>query len=95
MLTDPVRTWLGSGALDLWLSLEAGMWPDVADDLTRYSRSVLEQTERYPVPKVAECDPPARAAASGRGAALFAEVDVLLTPTPRCPRSRPRDRRPT
>ena len=51
VLTDPVRTWLSSGSLDLWLSLEPGMWPGVADDLTRYSRSVLEQTEHYPAPK--------------------------------------------
>ena len=46
-LTDPVRTWLGAGTLDLWLELEPGAWPGVKDDLTRYSRSVLEQTEQY------------------------------------------------
>jgi aspartyl-tRNA(Asn)/glutamyl-tRNA(Gln) amidotransferase subunit A len=80
VLTDPVRTWLGAGSLDLWLSLEEGMWPGVADDLTRYSRSVLEQTEHYPVPRVA-------AAARRREqlvldvARLFGEVDVLITPT--------------
>ena len=28
------------------------MWPGVADDLTRYVRTVLEQTEDYPVPEV-------------------------------------------
>jgi aspartyl-tRNA(Asn)/glutamyl-tRNA(Gln) amidotransferase subunit A len=83
-LTDPVRTWLGSGSLDLWLALEPGMWPDVADDLTRYSRSVLQQTEDHPVPKVAE-------AARRReqlvldAARLFREVDVLLTPTTAVP----------
>jgi aspartyl-tRNA(Asn)/glutamyl-tRNA(Gln) amidotransferase subunit A len=83
-LTDPVRTWLGSGSLDLWLSLEPGMWPGVADDLTRYSRSVLEQTESYPVPRVAE-------AARRReqlvldAARLFDDVDVLITPTTAVP----------
>jgi aspartyl-tRNA(Asn)/glutamyl-tRNA(Gln) amidotransferase subunit A len=83
-LTDPVRTWLGSGSLDLWLALEPGMWPDVADDLTRYSRSVLQQTEDHPVPKVAE-------AARRReqlvldAARLFREVDVLFTPTTAVP----------
>jgi aspartyl-tRNA(Asn)/glutamyl-tRNA(Gln) amidotransferase subunit A len=83
-LTDPVRTWLGSGTLDLWLALEPGMWPDVADDLTRYSRSVLQQTERYPVPKVA-------GAARRReqlvldAARLFGEVDLVLTPTTAVP----------
>jgi len=83
-LTDPVRTWLGSGTLDLWLSLEPGMWPGVAPELTRYTRSVLEQTEHYPVPKVAE-------AARRReqlvldAAQLFADVDVVITPTTAVP----------
>jgi aspartyl-tRNA(Asn)/glutamyl-tRNA(Gln) amidotransferase subunit A len=83
-LTDPVRTWLGSGTLDLWLSLEPGMWPGVAPELTRYTRSVLEQTEHYPVPKVAE-------AARRReqlvldAAQLFADVDVVVTPTTAVP----------
>lgn len=83
-LTDPVRTWLGSGTLDLWLSLDDGMWPGVADDLTRYSRSVLEQTEDYPVPRVAK-------AARRReqlvldAARLFREVDVVITPTTAVP----------
>ncbi|HEX6567634.1 MAG TPA: amidase family protein [Acidimicrobiales bacterium] len=83
-LTDPVRTWLGSGAVDLWLDLDEGMWPGVADDLTRYSRSVLEQTASYPVPRVA-------AAARRReqlvldAARLFAEVDVVFTPTTAVP----------
>jgi aspartyl-tRNA(Asn)/glutamyl-tRNA(Gln) amidotransferase subunit A len=79
-LTDPVRTWLGAGAIDLWLSLDDGMWPGVRDDLTRYSRSVLEQTESYPVPRSA------RAARRREqlvldAARLFAEVDVVMTPT--------------
>jgi aspartyl-tRNA(Asn)/glutamyl-tRNA(Gln) amidotransferase subunit A len=83
-LTDPVRTWLGAGSLDLWLALEDGMWPDVAGDLTRYSRSVLEQTESYPVPKVA------RAARRREqlvldAARLFGEVDVVITPTTAVP----------
>jgi aspartyl-tRNA(Asn)/glutamyl-tRNA(Gln) amidotransferase subunit A len=79
-----VRTWLGAGSLDLWLWLEEGMWPGVADDLTGYSRSVLEQTEDYPVPRVA-------AAARRREqlvldtARLFGEVDVVITPTTAVP----------
>jgi len=83
-LTDPVRTWLGAGSLDLWLALEEGMWPGVADDLTRYSRSVLEQTEHYPVPRVA-------AAARRReqlvldAARLFDQVDVVITPATAVP----------
>ncbi len=80
VLTDPVRTWLGSGSLDLWLELEPGMWPDVAPELTRYSRSVLEQTERYPAPKVAESIR-RREQLVLDAARLFSEVDVLITPT--------------
>ena len=83
-LTDPVRTWLGSGSLDLWLTLEPGMWPDVAGDLTRYSRSVLEQTEDHPVPRVAEAAR-RREQLTLDAARLFSEVDVVLTPATAVP----------
>src|SRR5918995_472114 len=83
-LTDPVRAWLGAGSLDLWLELEDGMWPGVADDLTRYSRSVLEQTEHHPAPRVAHAIR-RREALVAEVAALFADVDVLLTPTTAVP----------
>ena len=53
VLTDPVRTWLSGGAMDLWFGIEEDMWPDVADDLTRYSRDTLEQTKDYPIYKYA------------------------------------------
>ena len=52
-LTDPVRTWLSGGAMDLWFSIDEDMWPAVADDLTRYSRDSLEATVDYPVRKYA------------------------------------------
>jgi aspartyl-tRNA(Asn)/glutamyl-tRNA(Gln) amidotransferase subunit A len=84
VLTDPVRTWLGSGALDLWLDLEPGMWPGVADDLTRYSRSVLQQTETYPAPKIAESIR-RREQLVLDAAQLFADVDVVITPTTAVP----------
>ncbi len=84
VLTDPVRTWLGAGSLDLWLSLEPGMWPGVADDLTRYSRSVLEQTESYPVPRVAEAAR-RREQLTLDAARLFGEVDVVLSPATAVP----------
>src|SRR5690606_6534071 len=53
-LTDPVRAWLGAGAMDRRFSLEPGMWPGVREEVTRYVRSVLEQTADYPVPRYAE-----------------------------------------
>ncbi|HYI60310.1 MAG TPA: amidase family protein [Acidimicrobiales bacterium] len=83
-LTDPVRTWLTGGALDMWLALEDDMWPAVADDLTLYSRRALEQTAELPIPRLVA---PARrrAVLEREVAALFTEVDVLLTPTTAVP----------
>lgn len=83
-LTDPVRTWLGSGAVDLWMDLEDGMWPSVADDLTLYSRRVLEQTEAMALPRLVG---PARRrhVLEREVGALFSEVDVLITPTTAVP----------
>ena len=83
-LTDPVRTWMSSGAVDLWLDLEPGMWPEGADDVTIYVRRVLEITEDYPVKKYA------RALQRRQGlqedmAAMFTDVDVWLTPTTAVP----------
>jgi aspartyl-tRNA(Asn)/glutamyl-tRNA(Gln) amidotransferase subunit A len=83
-LTDPVQTWLSAGALDLWLSIEEGSWPAVADDLTLYSRQVLEQTEAYPVSRFARAFR-RRAQLEADLAAVWEETDVLLTPTTAVP----------
>lgn len=83
-LTDPVRTWLSSGAMDLWFSIEEDMWPGVADDLTRYSRDTLESTFDYPIRKLARAMK-RRQQLSLDAAQLFSEVDVLLTPTTAVP----------
>lgn len=83
-LTDPVRTWLSGGAMDLWFSIEEDMWPGVADDLTRYSRDSLEQTFDHPVRKYARAVRK-REQLTLDAAALFREVDVLLTPTTAVP----------
>lgn len=83
-MTDPVRTWLSSGAITLWLDIEPEMWPSGADDLTLYSRQSLEATEHTTLEKYArtlrhrfqlelDC------------ARIFDEVDVLLTPTTAVP----------
>jgi aspartyl-tRNA(Asn)/glutamyl-tRNA(Gln) amidotransferase subunit A len=84
ILTDPVRTWLSGGALDLWFSIEEDMWPGVADDLTRYSRDSLDQTQDYPLPKYARAVR-RREQLTLDAARLFGEVDVLLTPTTAVP----------
>jgi aspartyl-tRNA(Asn)/glutamyl-tRNA(Gln) amidotransferase subunit A len=83
-LTDPVRAWLGAGALDLWFDLEPGMWPGVAEDLTRYSRSVLEQTVDYPLPRYAEAVR-RRDGLVQEVAGLLADVEVVMTPTTAVP----------
>ncbi len=83
-LTDAVRAWLGMGAMDLWFSIEEGTWPAVADDLTYYSRSVLEQTEAYTVSRFARAHR-AREQLSADTAALFRDIDVLLTPSTAVP----------
>jgi len=83
-LSDPVATWLGLAAMDLWFGIEEGMWPDVADDLTRYSRDVLEQTESYPISKFARAVR-ARQRLTEDAAELFRQVDVVLTPTTAVP----------
>jgi len=83
-LTDPVQAWLGSGAMDLWFDIEEDMWPGVADDLTRYPRDVLERTRDYPVSKFARAFR-AREQLTRDAAVLFAEVDVVLTPTTAVP----------
>jgi aspartyl-tRNA(Asn)/glutamyl-tRNA(Gln) amidotransferase subunit A len=83
-LTDPVKTWLSCGAADLWLDLEEDMWPAVADDLTFYSRTALEQTAEMTVPRYAQTLK-RRAQLEADAAVVFAEVDVLLTPTTAVP----------
>lgn len=83
-LRDPARVWQRAGYMDLWMAMEKEMWPAVADDLTFYSRQVLEQTEGYPVSKAAEVHK-ARQQLQDDAARLFDEVDVVLCPTTAVP----------
>ena len=79
-LTDPVKVWMSAGAADLWLDLLPGMWPEAADDLTLYVRRTLEQTESYPLPRYAQVLE-RRQQLQEECAAVFDDLDVLLTPT--------------
>lgn len=83
-LPDAVKVWLGSGAMDIWLDLEPGMWPGVADDLTLYSRQSLEATEDWVISRFANVKR-RREALTLQAAALFTEIDVLITPTTAIP----------
>ena len=83
-LTDAVRTWLSAGALDLWLDLEDGMYPERAGEFTRYTRQSLEITSTMVVPRFARAVK-MRQRLVEDAARLFADVDVLLTPTTAVP----------
>ncbi|HZU75021.1 MAG TPA: amidase family protein [Acidimicrobiales bacterium] len=83
-LTDPVRVWLSSGAADVWVSLEPGMWPERADEFDRPVRRTLEQTEAYPVSRFARAHR-RRTRLDAEWAEVFADVDVVITPTTAVP----------
>ena len=83
-LTDPVRTWLSSGSITLWLDIEPDMWPSRADDFTIYVRQGLEATEEHTLPKYARMLR-RRYQLELDCAALFDDVDVVLTPSTAVP----------
>ena len=83
-LTDPVRTWLSAGAVDMWLSLEEDMWPARASELMGFVRKPYEQTEDYPVRKFARSYR-WRHQLEEEVAAVFADVDVLICPSTAVP----------
>jgi aspartyl-tRNA(Asn)/glutamyl-tRNA(Gln) amidotransferase subunit A len=83
-LTDPVRAWLTTGAVGLWVDIEPEMWPSRADDFTLWVRRSLEQTENQTLPKYARALR-ARHALELDAARIFSEVDVLLCPTTAVP----------
>ena len=83
-LTDPVRTWLSSGAVDLWQNLEPGMWPDRADEFNGITRSMLRHGESTTAQDIAR-HLAHRAQLQRDVADVFADVDVLLTPATAIP----------
>jgi aspartyl-tRNA(Asn)/glutamyl-tRNA(Gln) amidotransferase subunit A len=83
-LTDPVRVWLGSGAADLWGDLEPGMWPARAEELDIVPRLALHATENLAMPRWASIIT-TRLGLEGQLAALFQDVDVVLTPATAVP----------
>jgi aspartyl-tRNA(Asn)/glutamyl-tRNA(Gln) amidotransferase subunit A len=84
-LTDPVATWLSSGALSLWLSIdEHEHWPDRAEDLTPFVRMGLELSADRPARTLVR-SLRRRLQLQEDVAALFRSVDVLMTPTTAVP----------
>lgn len=86
-LTDPVQTWLSSGAIDLWCDIDKDHWPARADDFTPYVRMALEASYDRPLRTFAR--PVARRRRLDADvAAIFDRdhgVDVVLTPTTAVP----------
>jgi aspartyl-tRNA(Asn)/glutamyl-tRNA(Gln) amidotransferase subunit A len=82
--TDPVRAWLTTGAITLWLEIEPDMWPSRADDFTLWTRRSLEQTENQTLQKYARAIK-AREQLEVECAQLFDDVDVVLCPTTAVP----------
>lgn len=84
-LTDPVRTWLTAGAVTLWLEIDqARHYPDRLHDLTPFVRMALEAGFDKPVRSMAS-SLKRRLQLDQDCAAIFDEVDVLLTPTTAIP----------
>jgi len=80
-LTDPVVTWLTSGALTLWLEIdESEHYPGRLDDMTRYVRETLRDSYERPMRTLAK-PLRRRLQLDADCATIFRDVDVLLTPT--------------
>jgi aspartyl-tRNA(Asn)/glutamyl-tRNA(Gln) amidotransferase subunit A len=84
-LTDPVATWLSAGAMSLWLGIDAARhWPERAEDLTPFVRMALEATAERPLRTLTR-GYHRRLQLQADMAALFEQVDVLMTPTTAVP----------
>jgi aspartyl-tRNA(Asn)/glutamyl-tRNA(Gln) amidotransferase subunit A len=82
--TNPMRTWLSAGAADLWTDLEDGMWPAGRDDFTGLVRASLDRTQEWTLPRYVKALRH-RQQMEEEVAALFDEIDVLITPTTAVP----------
>jgi aspartyl-tRNA(Asn)/glutamyl-tRNA(Gln) amidotransferase subunit A len=78
-LTDPVRTWMTAGALDQWIDLEEGYFPERADELMGFVRRDYERSENTTL-RTHGRRLKYRQRLEAEVAAAFADVDVLLTP---------------
>jgi aspartyl-tRNA(Asn)/glutamyl-tRNA(Gln) amidotransferase subunit A len=83
-LTEPVRAWLGTGAIDIWLHLEDGDWPARQELLGSFVRGSYAATEQLTAPRYAAVLR-RRTRLEHEVAELFRDVDVLLTPSTAVP----------
>jgi aspartyl-tRNA(Asn)/glutamyl-tRNA(Gln) amidotransferase subunit A len=79
-LSNPVRAWLSSDVLGLWLHLDTEDYPARRDDLTPYVQRSLDLTYERPL-RTMVGPQRRRLALEQEVAAVFADVDVLVTPT--------------
>lgn len=79
-LSEPVKAWLGTGAIDIWLHLAQDDWPGRADELVGHVKRNFEATEKLPVPVYARFMQ-RRHRLELEVAELFRDVDLLMTPT--------------
>jgi len=83
-LTDPVKTWMSAGAVDLWMDLEPGMWPERRPEFDYVVRTGLKRSQDMTIVRFAGILKH-RQRLEEEVAALFRDVDVLLTPTTAIP----------
>jgi aspartyl-tRNA(Asn)/glutamyl-tRNA(Gln) amidotransferase subunit A len=76
---NAMRTWLSAGAVDQWLDLEPGMWPERKQDFTGLVRAGLSRSESWTLPRFARALR-YRQALEETVADLFRDVDILLAP---------------
>jgi aspartyl-tRNA(Asn)/glutamyl-tRNA(Gln) amidotransferase subunit A len=83
-LTEPIKAWLGAGAIDIWLHLDKEDWPDRAGELVPHVRRSFEATENLPARAYAGIMK-RRERLELEVARLFGGTDILLTPTTAVP----------
>lgn len=79
-LTNALELWLVMGGIDLWNDVERGMWPERAAELDTVAAFGFQATSDLRIPVLARYNR-MRQRLSQELADLFADVDVLLTPT--------------
>ncbi|KAA0235247.1 MAG: Acylamidase [Acidimicrobiales bacterium] len=84
LLTDPIRTWMSQGGIDLWAEHDCARWLERKDELTPFVRSSLEITSEATTPQLAKGFRH-RWKLEEEVAEIFSDVDVLLTPTTAVP----------
>lgn len=82
--TNPLRAWWGLGAVDINMDVERGMFPERAEEFMPDNRRSLEVTATYSVAQFAR-QVKRRNRLQAEVAELFADVDLLLTPTTAVP----------